>query len=567
MARAWRDHPFATSRRSTPALDPPRARHRADRRATASRRSSASTKRSETASARSLPLFFGTLSTPRRRGPAPRQLPAAGRRPRRLPRLRADARRRRRLPRGRARPRPGGRARRRTPCTRPPALGYLPQPDTFDPSACWRRSRPRRVVPRARLRRLTPAYVTDLIDAAPARARPSSGRCAARRSAAGAPDPPHGGPHALHARRTARRRRLVAARQRVLGRRAAVHAAGRADARSGVTRIPSLTGRVRCAEMLAAALLRRRLLPGLLTATVAEVKQQTPLASCSDRLFERDRGRSIPERRRVLARRGYSIGLAFARALRRRQRLLRGRFQRREGRPSVRVSPRPLTLANGRHGRFKLSRSATARPAHRRRSPGRQLGATYTIQARAVGNQRTERPHPGQDGQRGDQAGTALRPPRARRPRAPRRTGRGSARRPPRAAARRSGACPRPRAPCPRRAAPGSGASGWPGRCPARTSRRRIRPGRRRADDRHAHGSLSAAITSASCISSLGVGWTPRSTQTDAHRSNRATVRGRVSRFIEISFSSPASPPTIGWGAMFPIADSAIKYVYSVPPE
>ena len=102
-------------------------------------------------------FFFGTLSAPAPRvgRPAPGQLPAARRRPRRLPRLRAHARGRRastssgeralaRAVVGAATPRP---------CTRGmAALGYLPDPATLRARAAARPAAARRrVVLRARL--------------------------------------------------------------------------------------------------------------------------------------------------------------------------------------------------------------------------------------------------------------------------------------------------------------------------------------------------------------------------------------------------------------------------------
>ena len=129
------------------ALAPPRARHRAARRPPLRGGQAARRGRARPLRRDRLPLLLrhAQAPPPRRRRPAPRQLPAARRRPRRLPRLRPDAGRRRRLPRGRARARAG----RRPPATRTAvhahlaALGYLPEPDSVRPrSACSTSSRP-----------------------------------------------------------------------------------------------------------------------------------------------------------------------------------------------------------------------------------------------------------------------------------------------------------------------------------------------------------------------------------------------------------------------------------------
>ena len=109
------------------------------------------------------------------------------------------------------------------------------------------------------------------------------------------------------------------------------------------------------------------------------------------------------------------------------------------------------TLAKGRHGRYQpLSCGASCSPPS---IAWKERGVTYTIQAE--GRRQAERPRAaGEDGQRGDQAGTALSDasrsargcvsrPRARRRSARRPAGPGSARRRRRGAARRAGACPR----------------------------------------------------------------------------------------------------------------------------
>ena len=215
MARAWRGHPFVlVPTVDTEALEPPRARHRAAATAAASRRSRSSTTPSATASPRSSSASSSgrcSATRPRVRRPASRQLPAARRRPRRLPRLRADAR---------SSTASTSRASRRSRAPWSPsdadavhagmaALGYLPDPDDFDPERAARaRCGRRRVVLRSpAARRLTPAV----------RQRPASSAAASPRSeyferhaahdapAAGAADPPHGGPGVLDARRAAGR--------------------------------------------------------------------------------------------------------------------------------------------------------------------------------------------------------------------------------------------------------------------------------------------------------------------------------------------------------------------------
>ena len=138
VARAHRGHPFAlvpevhTELSSRRVLVTDLHRGRALRGGQAARRGDARPLRRDR-----LPLLLRPRAphAARVRRPAPRQLPAARRRPRRLPRLRPDARARRATTssarRGRASPSRRGDARRVHAALA--ELGYLPEPDTFDP--------------------------------------------------------------------------------------------------------------------------------------------------------------------------------------------------------------------------------------------------------------------------------------------------------------------------------------------------------------------------------------------------------------------------------------------------
>ena len=133
LARFWRDHPFIR----VPAVDtraqpPPRARHRVGRRRRASsevaararRRSATASPRSSTASS----TRTAAAARPRARRPAPGQLPALRRRPRRLLRLRDGPRPAARVPapRGAGLRRDPRRRRRRPARQAMRELGYLP---------------------------------------------------------------------------------------------------------------------------------------------------------------------------------------------------------------------------------------------------------------------------------------------------------------------------------------------------------------------------------------------------------------------------------------------------------
>jgi hypothetical protein len=136
--------------------------------------------------------------------------------------------------------------------------------------------------------------------------------------------------------------------------------------------------------MLATAFATVALLPGLLTPTVAEVKQQTPLPillpdkfpSAFDELYPYGGG----------SEKEYAIGLSAAPDCGGANACFVASFVAEQGgRP---FGPRKATLARGIHGRFKpLSCGGSCSPpsiAWKRR------GVTYTIQAN-VGNKRTER--------------------------------------------------------------------------------------------------------------------------------------------------------------------------------
>ena len=240
MARAWRGHPFVF----VPPVDTSRSRRRVlvteflEGRALRGR-SSSSTRPSATASARSSSASSSARSsTPRRAAGDPhpgnylllddgrvgfldfglmRVVDADYLEGERALAQAVDARRRGGRPRA-----PGRRS------------ATCPSPTRSTPSACSTRSAPPASgtsSPASAASR--PAYVTDLIDRGSSPRSPFFERDAARDDpAAGAADPPHGGPRALDPRRAAGRRRLARARQRVLERRAAEHAARRAGRRS-----------------------------------------------------------------------------------------------------------------------------------------------------------------------------------------------------------------------------------------------------------------------------------------------------------------------------------------------
>ena len=131
--------------------------------------------------------------------------------------------------------------------------------------------------------------------------------------------------------------------------------------------------------MLASALTTIALLPGVLTGTVNEVKEQTPLPILISDNFYSDFDELFP------------FGAAIAAATRsgptparieRRQRLLRRRIPRREGRKPF--GRRKVTLTKGRKGRYQpLSCGGSCSPPS---ISWKERGVTYTIQAKVVGD-------------------------------------------------------------------------------------------------------------------------------------------------------------------------------------
>ena len=97
-------------------------------------------------------------------------------------------------------------------------------------------------------------------------------------------------------------------------------------------------GAVGSPTMLAAAFATIALLPGLLTATVADVKQQTPLPILLPDNFYSDFDELYPYGGG--SEKEYSTRRRAGAGLRRRERVLRGRLQRREGRQAVRARAR-----------------------------------------------------------------------------------------------------------------------------------------------------------------------------------------------------------------------------------
>ena len=275
MARAWRNHPFVYVPAGRHAAQPPpRARHRVHRRAAGSSRSSSSRDDERDRFGEIVfRFFFGTLKHTRRAAGDPHPgnylLLDDGRvgfLDFGLMRV-VDAdylEQERQL----AQAVTGDDAPRTHALLT--ALGYLPEPDTFDPEKLLAQIRaagewylqPGR-------RRLDAAYVSDVLE------RSGSPRSEYFDQMRRETIPPQAllirrmeGPRLRHPRRGPRRGRLARARQGILGRRAAEHAAR--QGRRNVLGVTSPT-------MLAAALATVALLPGLLTSPVADVKQDTKL--------------------------------------------------------------------------------------------------------------------------------------------------------------------------------------------------------------------------------------------------------------------------------------------------
>ncbi len=136
--------------------------------------------------------------------------------------------------------------------------------------------------------------------------------------------------------------------------------------------------------MLAAAFASIALLPGLLTPTVAEVKQQTPLPILAPDNFYSDFDALYPYG--AGSEKEYSLGVAAAPDCGGANACFAASFRAEQGgHPYGRGK---VTLAKGRHGRFQpLSCGASCSPPS---ISWKERGVTYTIQAKVVGK-RTDR--------------------------------------------------------------------------------------------------------------------------------------------------------------------------------
>ena len=230
--------------------------------------------------------------------------------------------------------------------------------------------------------------------------------------------------------------------------------------------------------LLATALTTIALLSGLLTDTVEEVSQQTPLPILISDNFYSDFDPLYPSGSGD--RRSYSIRADAGPRVQRRQRLLRRRLPRREGRQAVRA----------RQGDADEGPQGPLPAAQLRRLVLTAVdlleGARRDLHDPGQGGRREVRPAAAdQDGQRGDQAGTAVGAASrsAAASTAPSRPGKRAS-----TSSRRSDTwrCVPSARVCvsPPRAAPGSDASGWPWTPPGRRPRRcthRQTPGRARS--------------------------------------------------------------------------------------
>jgi hypothetical protein len=131
--------------------------------------------------------------------------------------------------------------------------------------------------------------------------------------------------------------------------------------------------------MLAAALATLALLPGVLTPTVAEVKQQTPLPILAPDNFYSDFDKLYPYGGG--SEKEYSLGVAAAPDCGGANACFAADFRAEKGgKPFGRGK---VTLAKGRHGRFQpLSCGASCSPPS---ISWKERGVTYTIQAKVVG--------------------------------------------------------------------------------------------------------------------------------------------------------------------------------------
>jgi hypothetical protein len=133
--------------------------------------------------------------------------------------------------------------------------------------------------------------------------------------------------------------------------------------------------------MFAAAATAIALLPGVLTGTVAEVKQQTPLPILLPDNFYSDFDPVYPSG--TGAQREYSIGLAAAPDCGGANACFAADFSAvKGGKPYGRGK---VTLTKGRHGRYQpLGCGASCSPPS---ISWKERGVTYTIQAKVVGRQ------------------------------------------------------------------------------------------------------------------------------------------------------------------------------------
>jgi hypothetical protein len=133
--------------------------------------------------------------------------------------------------------------------------------------------------------------------------------------------------------------------------------------------------------MLATALTSIALLPGLLTGTVNEVKEQTPLPILISDNFYSDFDALYPSG--VGDRRGYSIGLAAAPDCGGANACFAADFSARKG--GTPFGRGKVTLTRGRKGRFQpMGCGASCAPPS---ISWKERGVTYSIQATVVGAQ------------------------------------------------------------------------------------------------------------------------------------------------------------------------------------
>ena len=133
--------------------------------------------------------------------------------------------------------------------------------------------------------------------------------------------------------------------------------------------------------LAAAALSAIALLPGVLTNTVAEVKQQTPLPILMPNNFYSDFDPVYPSG--AGSEKEYSIGLAAAPDCGGANACFAADFSATKG--GTPFGRGKVTLTRGRHGRYQpLSCGASCSPPS---ISWRERGVTYTIQAKVVGKQ------------------------------------------------------------------------------------------------------------------------------------------------------------------------------------